>query len=104
MTNVSQEAFCIGGWCGTRCAGFSRVLRGLLLASSSCLSGAQFFYPQFRCTKFLGHLLLDFGFQSLQKKIFSIQRGESVECLYQSPVTEIGGDQILQNFCSWPDG
>src|SRR5467141_2573388 len=93
-------SLCIGSWCRTRSAGFLRVLRGLVLTSSSCLSGTQFLYPQFRCAKFLGHLLLDFGFQSLQKRMFSIQRRESAERFYQSPVTEIGRKQMLQDFCS----
>src|SRR5258708_38299564 len=92
-------SLCIRGWFRMRCAGFLRVLRGLLLASSSCVSGTQFLYPQFRCAKFLAHLLLDFGFQSSQKKIFSIQRGESWECLYQSPVAEIAAERTLQKCC-----
>jgi hypothetical protein len=74
MTSVSQEAFVSAA--GLRRG--MRVLRVLLLVSSSCLSGAQFLYPQFRRAKFFGYLLLDFNFQSLQKEISNEDRVRNV--------------------------
>src|SRR5260370_30367180 len=75
----------IGGWLLTKFARFFGVLITLLPVSSSCFGRAQFLHSQFRSATFLGDLLFDLAIQTFQKKKFSLQPAQRVQCLYHPP-------------------
>jgi len=80
--------------------GFLRVLMDLMLASSTCLGEAQIPQPAVPRRESYSDTFARLTFSKPPKKIFSIQRRETVACLYESPVEENGREQMLQNLCS----